>query len=535
MHEKAKRGELDSSSESDSESSEEEDENAELLTDEVDKKIQQVVTALRSNDVSIIKDSSVRFFDDENVEVAKKDKPVYLRDYHRMDLLGQLDDEVKVDENEQDESKLPYSVKVARDRARLVSEMHGDDNEDDEDEDDFMMKKVTNEREVEPIELPDPAEDPEKFLDSFMTSKAWLPSAPVRRAKSSSSTAAQQQSLDEDDSDFDEKADEFETKYNFRFEAGEEASQIVSYGRDVVDAHSIRRDTETPRQRQRRVKAEAKEQLKKQREVDRNRFKQLKVKEVMDKLAKIKQVAGIAEDEEFGIREEDLDADFVEDEWDEKMKRAFGDEFYGKQDTKPEWNDDIDINDIVPEYKSSDDDEEENDGDINSDHHETEQKISRRQQKKLEKKAKLESKKLKSKVEEFVDTQIIPYTDADEIASATSKKAKSADTVSSADPQFKFRYREVSPESFNMEPADILLADDKQLNEFVGLKKFAPYREPEKKEKDHKRYAKKKRLRQWRKEVFGDTTAPKWEELAPKLFQEGTEKKLKQGSKKAKK
>lgn len=36
------------------------------------------------------------------------------------------------------------------------------------------------------------------------------------------------------------------------------------------------------------------------------------------------------------------------------------------------------------------------------------------------------------------------------------------------------------------------------------MKKYAAFRDPEKKERDRKRLAKKKRLKQWRKEVFGD-------------------------------
>lgn len=38
----------------------------------------------------------------------------------------------------------------------------------------------------------------------------------------------------------------------------------------------------------------------------------------------------------------------------------------------------------------------------------------------------------------------------------------------------------------------------------MGLKKLATFREPDKKRKDKKRYGKKKRLREWRKDVFGD-------------------------------
>jgi protein KRI1 len=51
---------------------------------------------------------------------------------------------------------------------------------------------------------------------------------------------------------------------------------------------------------------------------------------------------------------------------------------------------------------------------------------------------------------------------------------------------------------------DILAADDADLNSYAGLKKYATFRDKEKKKRDKKRYAKKKLLKQWRREVFGD-------------------------------
>jgi protein KRI1 len=40
----------------------------------------------------------------------------------------------------------------------------------------------------------------------------------------------------------------------------------------------------------------------------------------------------------------------------------------------------------------------------------------------------------------------------------------------------RFRYNKTAKESFGLTPTEILLADDKDLNEYVGLKKLAPYR-----------------------------------------------------------
>ncbi len=44
---------------------------------------------------------------------------------------------------------------------------------------------------------------------------------------------------------------------------------------------------------------------------------------------------------------------------------------------------------------------------------------------------------------------------------------------------------------------------DAALNEFVGLKKLAAFRDPDRKRKDKKRLGKKARLRQWRRDNFG--------------------------------
>jgi protein KRI1 len=71
-----------------------------------------------------------------------------------------------------------------------------------------------------------------------------------------------------------------------------------------------------------------------------------------------------------------------------------------------------------------------------------------------------------------------------------------------------FRYRETSPTSFGLTARDILMADDTALNQFAGLKKMAAFRDAEKKRKDKKALGKKARLRQWRKETFGNEDGP---------------------------
>jgi len=69
------------------------------------------------------------------------------------------------------------------------------------------------------------------------------------------------------------------------------------------------------------------------------------------------------------------------------------------------------------------------------------------------------------------------------------------------DTPVRFKYRQTKPVSFGLTTTEILLADEKDLNDFVSLKKLAPYRPEPVVENDLKKYSKKKRLRQFRKKI----------------------------------
>ncbi|KAG0366155.1 KRRI-Interacting protein 1 [Gamsiella multidivaricata] len=62
----------------------------------------------------------------------------------------------------------------------------------------------------------------------------------------------------------------------------------------------------------------------------------------------------------------------------------------------------------------------------------------------------------------------------------------------------RFKYHKVKPSAFGLTPVEILLADDKDLNEFVSLKKFAPYRRSDEQEEDIRKYGKKNRVQMFR-------------------------------------
>lgn len=65
----------------------------------------------------------------------------------------------------------------------------------------------------------------------------------------------------------------------------------------------------------------------------------------------------------------------------------------------------------------------------------------------------------------------------------------------------RFKYSRVRPSTFGLTPVEILLADDKDLNEFVSLKKFATYRRPEEQVHDIEKYSKKNRVQMFRSKL----------------------------------
>ncbi|KAG5354482.1 Protein KRI1 [Yarrowia sp. B02] len=488
-----KKGEFDDN-ESDS-TSEDEDDNADLATEEVDAAIANVIATIRNNPGKLL-EKNVKFFDEikeSDGSAEKKERPMYLKDYHRQNILeGGLGEDGEFPEGEK-----PYAIQQEEDRAKLISEMHADNEEEDDEEDgeDGFLTKRKEEREIEEIELPDPEEDGDGFLDKFVSSKAWM---------TKDDNPTYDELVEDEEDEFDEKADDFEQEYNFRFQE-EDGKEIISYGRNQ---DTVRRTAENSRKRQRESKAERKAEEKREREADKARFKKLMVKDVVKKMEQLKKHIG---DDASKFTAEDFEGDFDDTEWDRRMQQVFNDEFYGDGDAKPTWDDDIDMGGI--EVEESDDEKDDDDEEEKEDEEEEEEEtpaLSNRKQKKLEKEQKKkEAKEMLEKATAFVEENVDLAIEKEE---ARGRKPVREDSEAP-----KFRYREVSPESYGLTANDILMADDKQLNEYVGLKKLASWRGAEKKAKDQRKYGKKKRLKDWREQVFKKRDAPTDEEIMAAL------------------
>lgn len=469
-------------------SSEEEDEYGDLITERVEEGISKVLETIRNEPKKLL-DPKVKFFDDSIQSSAKKvdkDKPIYLKDYHRMNLLdgGYKND----DENEYGtvdneygtvDGEKPYTIKQKEEKDQILSEINKAFS--DEEEDDFLQKKERKREIIDIPILPDPNQNSEGFLTAFLDNQSWIP-------KKGDKIINLDQIDRDDENDFEDAVENFEHAYNFRYEDSN-AAEIVSYARNQA---TLRRSNTNSRKRQRDKKIDIK--IKEKDEIDSllKKKKTSKVNQVMDRLAKVKQAVGdeVSDDviqKVFG--DSLLNDDFDDTDWDNKMAQIFDEQYYDAEIQKPTWDED---DEIMADFKSNDSDDN---IDENIDE-EVKPKKSKKDELKQKKSAKKDKELLKEKAQKIVEANTSRLLDE-----VDEERGRSNEDV-------KFKYREVSPETFGLSNREILLADDKQLNQFIGIKKFAPYRAKELRMKDKRKYTKKKHLQQWRKETFNDKNGP---------------------------
>jgi protein KRI1 len=498
----------------DSEEGIEEDDAAELLDETLDDEVNATLQALRAKDPRIY-NKEVKFYreaegEGDDTSDAAKEESMTLKQYHTKNLL-----EGKFTGDNDDEDEAPpktYAQEQEETRRDLVKQMHAAAEEDGAD--DFLVAKpkpASSKKDRVKITQEDVLQadkDPETFLSNFMASRAWVPAGSTRF-----------QPLESDDDSEEAAADEWEHSYNLYFEDTAGANEkIMTYARDAVASTTVRRDDATGRRKAREAARAKRELERREKEQDLARLRKLKVEEMEQKVQQIRKIGGLS-GRDFKIDEwkDVLEADWSDDQWDAEMAKRFGESYYDERDAgsgsdangakskkkvkKPKFDDDIDIKDLIPDFK--DDEEERPDITLSSDEEDagaSDDEPTTSAPSKSTKKRKAERADAKSAarrdrrlIENLVDSNL-------EYEAALAAKPKAPT---------RFRYRETSPTTFGLTTRDILLADDTQLNEFAGLKKLAAFRDPDKKKKDKKHLSKKARLRQWRKETFGDEDGPK--------------------------
>lgn len=465
--------------------------------------------ALRSKDPRIY-DKDVKFYNeaeedgDGEKDAKKKDASMTLRQFHTQNLLeGRVPGE-----DEDDAPPRTYAQEQEEIRKSLVNAAA-----DDED-DDFLVAKPkpaeskSDRKKITQEDVLKADQDPELFLSNYMESRAWKPADKTHYKP-----------LESDDDEEDAAIDEYEHAYNTFFEDTTGANEkLTTYARDAVAATTVRRDEGNSRKKAREAARAKREAERKEREEDLARLRKLKVDEMEAKVQQIRKIGGLS-GRDFNIDEwkDVLEGDWSDDKWDQEMEKRFGESYYNEADAgidsdagegkkskkpkKPKFDDDIDIKDLIPDFKEDSEDERPT---LSSDEDEEDaMDVDEETATKRKSSKKLKQEKADAKSAARRDRRLIENLVNENLQYEAALAAKPTKTPA------RFRYRETSPTTFGLTARDILLADDKQLNEFAGLKKFASFRDPEKKKKDKKHLSKKARLRQWRQETFGDAEGPK--------------------------
>lgn len=522
-----KNDDLVTESEEDSEEDVSEDDDGELATEALDAEISATLNAIRSKDPRVY-NPEVKFYqeieeEDEEGNVVKKEKSMTLKDYHTKNLL---EGTFTVDE-EADAPRRTHAQELEDVRQNALQAIKAADVGSD-DEEDFLVakskpakkervKKITEE------DVVNAEKDPETFLSNFLASRAWVPT-----------DGSQWKPLESDDEDAEANAEVYEDAYNRYFEepAGH-GEKIVTYARDAVASTTVRRADKSTRHKAREAARAKREAERKRREEDLARLRKLRVEEMEDKVQQIRKLGGLT-GRDFKMEDwaDVLEADWSDEKWDEEMQKRFGDAYYEEGDAemaegsdaeaksgkkkkpkKPKFDDDIDIKDLVPDFdddiskpnvalSSDEEDEGAEDGveddDVDADDLDdaSERPTSKLSSKKI-KQARADAKSMARRDRRLIENLVDQSLELEKTLASQAKGPAG------------FRYRETSPTTFGLTPADILLASDEQLNSFAGLKKLATFRDPVKKKKDKKALSKKARLRQWRLDTFGDENGPR--------------------------
>ncbi|XP_068975719.1 protein KRI1 homolog [Bombus flavifrons] len=514
---------LDESSDSES-SSEKEEENE--LTQQFDKDFYKTLALLKNKDPKIY-NQNITFFDDTNKaqevyiekkkQKTKKEKAIFLRDYERNIIVereGKFSDSEDESIRKKDKAETKQ-ITYAQEQKELKESFKGALH-DEEEEDDLLKPKTKSESEKAKEEA-----DYKEWLKGQRTNineNEQQVLKPLRDFWSSSNLDANEKFLrdyvlndkyldkntgSDDDEDDDEgrnyvihdsdenlsedeknieKQEEFELKYNFRFEEPDQEF-IKRYPRSMEN--SLRRkDTRRAEKRAEIKKRKEDEKLRKQEEL--KQLKALKRKEIEEKIEKLKEITG---NDDIQFNDIDLEGDFDPAKYDQKMNQIFNDDYYAvpEGNAKPEFQDideELGIEDTWDNYDPNTENLADEDGyegphcedpEFNMD---ADYNPLKRVQEEMEMDSKRRKRRRKSKFAELIAKEK-PKFDPQQHKSYEEyfDKYYSLDYEDMiGDIPCRFKYREVVPNDYGLSIEEILMADDKELNKWCSLKKALQYR-----------------------------------------------------------
>ncbi|CAA2988856.1 Hypothetical predicted protein [Olea europaea subsp. europaea] len=496
-------------------SSEEEEEDILITSKKQDFKFLDALIKVKKQDPSLnSKEAKLSFSDSESMSEYENDnanenrnldnnndgrkgmKPMYLKDVvskHLIEEGPEFNDEGDDDNEDVNNKNIDVNVKVKsfleeqeESRREILKVFEEAANVEDVEGDFFRVKNGIGKRREDDGEIEEKldeyfGEDEKldentKFLKDYFRNELWLDDG------KSNNIVDEDVGFSEDEEEI-EKQEDFERGYNFRFEENA-GDRVMGHSRKVEG--SVRKK-ENARKLQRERKEERMVQAEYERNEELKRLKNLKKKEIKEKLQKIREAAGIGEDGNYLLDEDDLEEEFDPEEYDRKMKEAFDKKYYNAEDMDSEFGSGSDED--AAEYEKPgfveedrlhglpngcDETKETGDGFLSARQRILKSKVHGKDENQLvedegndPKEGKRKRKRKPSEMENAVKEQLMEEY----------YKLDYEDTI--GDVKTRFKYKPVRSKRFGLSTEEILMLDDKDLNQYVSMKKLAPYREKE--------------------------------------------------------
>jgi len=508
----------DDYNEGDSESDdEEEDDDAEELTTEIEKDFFATLASLKEKDPKLYDGKTEFFKDSKNIKTNKssKEDKVTIGDIERQVMLekGGKFDELEDDKlrtggdftyNEEMQSikdSFKHAINDEEADDDILTKRNKSEKESEEEAESYKAWLAGQKSEVEDTVIEnkmkglrdfwnkDDLDEGEKFLKDYLLNKRY------KEKDNDDYVPSYDEIVHDSDEDLSEdeknvtKQEEFEHKFNFRFEEPDEEF-IKRYPRTIKD--TLRKDGDK-RIKKRKEVEERKKREKDQKKEELKMLKNMKKKEILKKLETLKKITGNADME---LDEEDIEGDFDPEKYDKKMQEIFNnydDNIAVEDEEKPTFSD------IEDEYYDDDEGEAEDwdnwtgsnevddaDEELNCEDEnfnmdcEFQQEVidSTKGRKKGRRKSKF-AKALEENTEKPVfnpeDKTFTEYVDE-------YYKLDCEDLI--GDLPCRFKYRTVQQNDFGLSTEEILAAPDKELNAWVSLRKTCQYRSQEDERKD---------------------------------------------------
>ncbi|XP_058024443.1 protein KRI1 homolog isoform X3 [Ahaetulla prasina] len=552
------------------------------LDPKLDRAFYSMLGLLKTKDPRIYQKNVTFYTEEDSCSVAvckksstkKKEKPMLLKDYERkvmVEKAGKYEDE----EEEEEEITVKKQLTYVEEQKELKESFRKFVAESDEEEGDngnfsaLLQKRVKSKEEKEheeadyiswlkgqkkleaetelqdliPLKIywNDPKLDEgEQFLRDYILSQCYKRSSEEEQEQECQQKGPPGIQLAVSDSSdegefFLKKQEDFERKYNFRFEEPE-AQHVKTYPRII--ATSVRRKDEHRKEKRQEIR-ERKRKEREQKQQELKHLKNLKRQEILERLEKLRKIVGRAGN---SFQESDLEGDFDPHLHDQLMENYFGDVYYGvgekekpqfetEEGTDDEWNWDKWTGRDDGMWRQQQQQEEDHqpycedpDFVMDANYDPSQQPTHSKKKKKLE--IPPGKKKCKSPFAEAISQEKKPFdpeTKTFEQYLDEFYHLEYEDLI--GDLPCRFKYRTVVPCNYGLSIDEILAADDKELNRWCSLRKTCMYRS-EKEELQEKAVYEKKNQDAWKKkQIFKSLQTGMEKEKDGKEFQPKKRKK----------